>query len=287
MRQMQRIPRGLAVGWRAVRRVEKRSLLRQILTYALSIALILGVWEVASLIANWTISDTQINGVSRNILPGPFDTLSQVAKNAQELQRHFLSSAWRLLLAILIALATAVPIGLVVGRERILDRLFSPVIYIAYAIPQVALILFFFVVFGTGSATMVAMVALALFFQILVSARGAAKNVAFEHLTSVLSAGATRWQVYRHVVLPASLPSILTSVRVSIGLGIAFLYIAETNAALGKGLGAYIKKYMLFQRDRAFAGIVAMALLGLLLYILIDVIERVVCRWKYTSRGPS
>jgi ABC-type nitrate/sulfonate/bicarbonate transport system permease component len=287
MTRMRGIPRGILSGWRAVRRVEKRSLLRQLLTYVLSIVVLLGAWEVASLITNWAMTDTQINGVSRNILPGPFDTLSQVIKNAQELQRHFFASAWRLLLAILIALATAVPIGLVVGRERILDRFFSPVIYIAYAIPQVALILFFFVVFGTGSATMVAMVALALFFQVLVSARGAAKNVAVEHLTSVLSAGATRWQVYRHVILPASLPSILTSVRVSIGLGIAFLYIAETNAALGNGLGAYIKRYMLFQRDRAFAGIVAMALLGLFLYILIDVIERVACRWKYTSRGSS
>jgi NitT/TauT family transport system permease protein len=287
MKRLKRIPHGFTLGWRAVRRAEKKSLLRQILTYILSFVLLLGAWELASLITNWTISDTQINGVSRNILPGPFETLSQVVKNARELQRHFLSSAWRLLLAILIALGTAVPIGLVVGRERILDRLFSPVIYIAYAIPQVALILFFFVVFGTGSATMVAMVALALFFQVLVSARGAAKNVASEYLTSVLSAGATRWQVYRHVVFPASLPSILTSVRVSIGLGIAFLYIAETNAALGKGLGAYIKKYMLFQRERAFAGIVAMALLGLFLYILIDGIERVACRWKYTSRGSS
>jgi len=258
-----------------------------VLTYVVSIAILLLAWQMASLITNWTMSDTEIEGVARKILPGPFDALSQIVKNAGELQRHFLSSAWRLLLAMIIALATAVPIGLVVGRESSLDRYVSPMIYITYPIPQVALILFFFVVFGTGSATMVAMVALVLFFQVLVSARGAAKNVDQEYLTSVLSAGATRWQVYWHVVLPASLPGILTSIRVSIGLGIAFLYIAETNAALGKGLGAYIKKHMLFQRERAFAGIVAMALLGLILYVAIDLVERLVCRWKYTTRRSS
>lgn len=286
-RRLRGIPATLVRGWASVCRVERRSLVTQTLTYVVSIAILLLAWQMASLITNWTMSDTEIAGAARKILPGPFDALSQLVKNAGELQRHFLSSAWRLLLAMIIALATAVPIGLVVGRESSLDRYVSPMIYIAYPIPQVALILFFFVVFGTGSATMVAMVALALFFQVLVSARGAAKNVDQEHLTTVLSAGATRWQVYRHVVLPASLPGILTSIRVSIGLGIAFLYIAETNAALGKGLGAFIKKYMLFQRERAFAGIVAMALLGLILYVAIDLIERLVCRWKYTTRPRS
>ena len=137
---------------------------------------------------------------------------------------------------------------------------------------------------GERQALTVAMVTLALFFQILVSARGAAKNIDEEYITSVLAAGATRWQVYWHVVLPATFPEILTSVRVSIGLGIAFLYIAETRAALGTGLGSFINKHMLFSRDKAFAGIVAMALLGLLLYVAVDVIERVVCRWKYAKR---
>ena len=228
-----------------------------------------------------------MNGINHAIiLPGPFNALSQVVKNAAELQRNFAASAWRLILAILISLVVATPLGLLIGREPTLDRYFSPIIYITYPIPQVALILFLFVVFGTGSATKVTMVALALFFQILVSARGAAKNINEEHITSVLSAGASRWQVYWHVVLPATLPEILTSVRVSIGLGIAFLYIAETRAALGTGLGSYINKHMLFNRERAFAGIIAMAILGLLLYIAVDVIERLACRWKYVKRRP-
>jgi ABC-type nitrate/sulfonate/bicarbonate transport system permease component len=250
--------------------------MKRVLTYILSLATLLFLWQMASIAVN------VINKAP--LLPGPFDALSQVVKNAAELQRNFASSAWRLVLAILISLAGAMPLGLLIGREPTLDRFFSPIIYITYPIPQVALILFLFVVFGTGSATKVAMVALVLFFQILVSAQGAAKNIDEEYITSVVSAGATRWQVYWHVVMPSTLPAILTSVRVSIGLGIAFLYIAETQAALGTGLGSFINKHMLFSRDRAFAGIVAMAVLGLLLYVAVDVIERIVCRWKYVKR---
>ncbi len=250
--------------------------MKHVLTYVISVCVLLFLWEMASVAVN------AINHAS--LLPDPFNALSQVVKNAHELQRHFLASAWRLILAILIALATGVPLGLVTGREPVLDRFFSPMIYITYPIPQVALILFLFVVFGIGSATKVAIVALALFFQILVSARGAAKNIPEEYVISVRAAGANRWQIYWHVIIPASLPDILTSVRVSIGLGIAFLYIAETNAALGNGLGGYINKHMLFQRDRAFAGIIALALLGLILYLAVDGLERILCRWKYVAR---
>ena len=85
--------------------------------------------------------------------------------------------------------------------------------------------------FGIGNPVKVAIVAIALFFQLLVSARGAAKQIDAEHITSVLSAGASRFQVYRHVVIPETLPSILTSLRVSVGLGMAFLYIAEISGS--------------------------------------------------------
>ncbi len=251
-------------------------MMKRILTYVISVCAILFLWEMASIAVN------AVNHAT--LLPGPFDALSQVVKNANELQHHFFASAWRLIIAILIALIIGVPLGLAIGREPTLDRFFSPIIYITYPIPQVALILFLFVVFGTGSATKIMMVALVLFFQILVSARGAAKNIPEEYVISVRSAGASRWQIYWHVILPASLPDILTSVRVSIGLGIAFLYIAETNAALGTGLGGYINKHMLFQRDRAFAGIIALAILGLLLYLIVDGLERLLCRWKYVAR---
>jgi len=277
----------LTRGLRAARHVEKRTIGRQVLTYVISIAVLLLAWQIASLIVNRNVPPPTGGIQHAKILPGPFEALSQLIKNAAELQRHFLSSAWRLLLAMLIALAAAVPIGLMLGRERTLDRYLSPIVYITYPIPQVALILFFFVVFGTGSATKVAMVAFVLFFQILVSARGAAKNIDEEHITSVLSAGASRWQIYRHVIVPATLPDVLTSLRVSIGLGMAFLYIAETSAAFGKGLGGFIKDRMLFQREQAFAGIVAMGVLGLVLYVAVDIIERIVCRWKYVKRRAS
>jgi len=266
---------------RMVDRMSDRDTLWHIATYAVSIAALLLLWEIASVII------FHVKG--RAFLPNPVQAIAEMVRLGPLLFRNFWISAWRLVLAILIAFAAGYPLGLLSGHERRLDRLISPIIYIVYPIPQVAFILILFLIFGIGNPVKVAIVALALFFQILVSARGAAKQIQEEHVMSVLSAGATRWQVYWHVVLPATLPSILTSLRVSVGLGMAFLYIAETTGAFDprqQGLGRFIETNQ-YNSQQAFAGILAMALLGLILYILIDVIERIVCRWRYTSRRPS
>ncbi len=267
---------------RVPERLQHPGPLRYILMYALSLVVLLGLWWGASALVK------ELKG-GREFLPNPVRAIGEMIRLARFWLPNFLVSAWRLVLAILIAFSLGYPLGLLIGRERRLDELISPMIYIVYPIPQVAFILVLFLIFGIGNPVKVAIVALALFFQILISARGAAKNIEDTHVLSVLSAGASRWQVYWHVILPATLPAILTSLRVSIGLGMAFLYIAETYGTFDPrrgGLGAFIRANS-YSAAQAFAGILAMALLGMILYIAIDLIERLVCRWKYTSRRSS
>ena len=256
--------------------------LRQIGMYALSFLILIAVWEVASVVIE------AVKG--RAFLPNPVRAIHEVVRLGPTLARNFLVSGWRLVLSILIAFSLGYPLGLWIGHERRFDQLISPMIYIVYPIPQVAFILMLFLIFGIGNPVKVAIVATALFFQLLVSARGAAKHIEQEHITSVLSAGASRRQIYWHVILPATLPSILTSLRVSVGLGMAFLYIAEISGTVDPmrgGLGSFIKTNMMYSPPAAFAGILAMALLGFVLYVAIEIIERIVCRWKYVARRIS
>lgn len=235
-------------------------------------------------LAWWGASLTLEFARGRPIIPDPWQALVEVGRHGEELGRHFIASAARLGISLVIATLVAVPFGLMVGHERRLDRLITPMIYITYPIPQVVLLPILFIIFGLGDSVRVALISLALFFQILISARGAAKGISEEHLASVLSAGANRFQIYRHVILPASLPAILTSMRVSIGLGMALLYLSETAPMrTTTGLGSFIAKHF-FSLDIAFAGVITMAFLGLVLYILLDIVERTVCRWQYVQR---
>jgi len=266
---------------RAGRALREGPVLWHVARYVAAMAILLLVWWIASEVVE------AVKG--RAFLPNPIRAIAEMTRLGPTLFRNFWVSAWRLVLAMLIALGLGYPLGLLIGHEQKLDQLISPMIYIIYPIPQVAFILILFLIFGLGNPVKVAIVATALFFQILVSARGAAKQIELEHITSVLAAGASRWQVYWHVVLPATLPPILTSLRVSVGLGMAFLYIAETTGSFDPwrgGLGSFIDSNI-YSGPQAFAGIMAMALLGLSLYILIEIIERVVCRWKHVSRRGS
>jgi ABC-type nitrate/sulfonate/bicarbonate transport system permease component len=266
---------------RALKRMASRTVGGHIARYLVCIAVLLLIWWGVSVLVEY-VKD-------RAFLPNPVRAIYEMWRLGPTLFTNFWVSAWRLVLAISIAFTLGYPLGLLIGHERRLDQMISPMIFIIYPIPQVAFILPLFLIFGLGNPVKVAIVTSALFFQILVSARGAAKLIEFEHVTSVRSAGASWWQIYRHVVLPSTLPSILTSLRVSVGLGMAFLFIAETTGSFDPrrgGLGSFIDSNI-YSGAVAFAGIMAMALLGFSLYIVIDIIERIVCRWKYVGTKSS
>jgi len=257
--------------------------LRISLYYLLAIALVVGAWAGAS----WLLEATR----GREILPTPWVALAAGAENIGALASAFGTSAMRFLVGLAVAFLLGLPLGLAVGFESKLDRYLSPLIYLLYPMPPVALLLFLYLAFGLGEIVRLVIVVMALFFQVVVAAQGAAKYVVASHVTAVRAAGATRGQIYRHVVLPATLPSVLTAARVSVGLGITMLYIAETKLGvlLGPeaGLGRFIEFYT-FRPDISLAGVVGLALLGLLFYMALELLERVLCRWKFVgARGGT
>jgi ABC-type nitrate/sulfonate/bicarbonate transport system permease component len=188
-------------------------------------------------------------------------------------------SAIRALLGIILALITAVPLGLIIGAEESLNRRLSPFIYLLYPIPHVVLLPLIIILFGIGNFSKVFLIALIVFFQILVTTRDAAKNIHRNYFYSMLTLGADRLQIYRHVILPATLPKILTAMRISIGTSVAILFFVESFATT-RGLG-YIIMDSWGRADyiALYTGISYMALLGFGLYLLLDLLEQRLCRW--------
>ncbi len=198
-----------------------------------------------------------------------------------ELGYHFLVSAWRVSAAILIAVGLAVPIGIGLGQMANLNRLFAPLIYIAYPIPKIVFLPIIIVLFGIGDASKIFVMSLILFFQILVVVRDEAAHLRPELIMSVRSIGAGRLALYRFVYLPATIPAVLTALRVSVGTAIAVLFFAESFATTA-GLGYYIlvEAWSTLRYPEMYAGVLAMSLLGLLLYFIIDALEHWLTPWK-------
>ncbi|MGB9757173.1 MAG: ABC transporter permease [Candidatus Bipolaricaulaceae bacterium] len=252
--------------------------MKQVFAYFLAVLMVFGAWAL--------VSFSLARAKGRPILPYPWQAAAAAGENIWTLLSAFGVSALRFLLALVVAFFVGLPLGLAAGFEQKLEQFLSPLIYLLYPMPPVALLLFLYLAFGLGEVVRLVVVVMALFFQVVVAAQGAAKFIAPTHILAVRSTGASRWQLYWHVVVPATLPSVLTAARVSVGLGITMLYIAETKLGIllppSQGLGRFIEYYT-FRADIALAGVVALALLGLLFYVLLEVLERRLCRWKYVG----
>jgi ABC-type nitrate/sulfonate/bicarbonate transport system permease component len=225
--------------------------------------------------------------VHRPILPAPWQVLPVFFSLLRgELLYHLLASAGRVLAATLLAVLIATPIGLGLGQMRRLDRFFAPLIAIVYPIPKIVLLPVVYVLFGITDLSKVLLIALIMFFQILVVVRDEAANLRPELLLSVRSLGAGRRALFRYVYFPASLPAVLTALRISIGTAIAVLFIAEQSlTSYGLGYFIVVRTYQVLRYPEMYAGILAMGVLGLALYFLIDALERRVNRHLYLEEG--
>ena len=223
--------------------------------------------------------------IQRPVLPPPSKVLVAFAQDLPgELGRHFLISAWRVCAAIALSVAAAVPLGLGLGQIAALNRLFAPLIYIVYPIPKIVFLPVILVLLGSGDTSKIFIIGIILFFQILVVVRDAASNLRPELILSVRSIGAGRRALYRFVYFPAALPAVLTALRVSVGTAIAVLFIAESFATTS-GLGYYIitETWSVLKYPEMYSGVLAMSLLGLLLYFVIDLLDRRLCPWRETG----
>lgn len=222
--------------------------------------------------------------VNRSILPAPLPVVKALFEQTAsgDLLAHFSASLWRVLASTLLAIILAAPAGLVLGQSQRLNALLSPVIYLLYPIPKVVLVPIVLLFFGIGNLPKIIIIFLILFFQILVLVRDQASGIRPELIQSVRSLGAGRRALFRFVYLPASLPAILTALRQSVGTSVAVLYVAELFATQ-KGLGYYIyfNGSTLLDYPAMYAGILALSLMGLGLYFLVDWLEHRLCPWQF------
>jgi ABC-type nitrate/sulfonate/bicarbonate transport system permease component len=217
-------------------------------------------------------------------LPGPVVAFAAFFSEWPVIWPEIVISAWRVLAAMLIGTLLAVPLGLMLGRSPRADAVAAPIIFLTYPIPKVVFLPVLLVLLGLGNTPKIALIAIIVFFQILVTARDAAKAVPEASILSVRSLGASRFDIYRHVVVPAALPDIFTALRIGTGTAIAVLFLAESIAG-SSGIGWYIgDAWGRIDYAAMFAGIIGMALLGVVLYEALDAVEMYATRWRRAAK---
>ncbi len=227
------------------------------------VVMFFALWQLLALIIN------------RPILPSPLEVVPLFLTNITgELGLHFLASAARVLTAIILATLLAAPLGLALGQMPRLDSVIGPLIAIIYPIPKIIFLPVIYVLMGISDLSKITLIASIIFFQILVVVRDEAAGLKKELILSVKSLGAGRRALFKYVYIPASIPAILTALRVSVGTAVAVLFIAEQSLT-SYGLGYYIviETYQVLLYPEMYTGIMGMGLLGVLLYFAIYSIE--------------
>lgn len=230
--------------------------------------LLLMLWELFHLI------------VSKNFVPSPYRTFIFLVTHLAILSQHLIVSFSRILIAILVTVVLGGIVGILTARNSKTDAWLSPLLYILYPIPKIALLPLLMLFLGLGNGSKITLVGLILFFQIAIAIRDSIKGIHASYFLAIKSLGASKWQTYHHVILPAVLPNLFTSLRISVGTSISVLFFAE-NFATQYGIGYFIMdSWLKLDYTAMFAGIVAISMMGSSLFMLLDAMEKYFCRWQ-------
>jgi NitT/TauT family transport system permease protein len=242
---------------------------------ALTVAAMLLVWQLAA----W--------GLRSEVLPGPAEVIAAFYRGLVKggLAWDLGMSAYRVAVSVLLSVAIAAPLGLALGLNQRLYSLTAPLVYLTFPIPKIVLLPVLLMFLGVGDSSKIAVIFLILFFQVLVVVRDAAGSVRPELVHSVRSLGAGWGGLLRYVYFPASLPALLTALRISVGTAIAVLFFVESfGTTSGLGYFILVKGWGRLAYADMYAGVLAMALLGLALYFGLELLERKTCAWLQAGR---
>ena len=183
-------------------------------------------------------------------------------------------------LGFIMSLAIAIPLGLVIGMFRRVDYTLNGLLAGLNATPNVALIPLIILLFGLGVPSKVVVVFLSAFFAVVVTTFTGVQSTARRHLELTRSFGGSPWLAFRTVVLPSTLPYIITGIRIGAGRALVGVVSAEFLSA-NVGLGFYIGlKGQFFDTARVMFGILIFGLFGLVLGEGVRLIERRFEVWR-------
>jgi len=220
--------------------------------------------------------------VQSDVLVSPIEVYQSMENTVQtDMWGHIAASSMRILKGLLLSLLIAIPTGLVLANYPKINKVCSPLLYFTYPVPKLALLPVVMLLLGIGEMAKITMVVLILVFQIIIATRDAALHIPKEDFHTLTSLGANKMQLLKWITLPAILPEILTSLRVAIGTATSVLFFTETFGT-DRGMGFYIvDSWMRLAYTEMYTGILILLLIGFTLFLIIDIMEEYLCKWKY------
>ena len=218
------------------------------------------------------------------LLPTPTAIAQTFFQELPDLLHNGWVTVYEMLAGYALAVAVALPLAIAITSSRRFNELVMPTMLFFQIVPKVAIAPLFLVWFGVGATPKILVAFLISFFPIVIDAAVGLRSMSPEMADLAKSMGASRWQVFAQFRLPTSLPYLFSGLKVAATLAIAGTVVGEFVGA-DRGLG-----YMLLvtnsnmQTSLMFATIVALTIIGLVFYYLVELLESFLIPWHVTHR---
>lgn len=248
-----------------------------------SLLITTSVWII--LLAIWFLV-TNLKLVSPILFPSPQDvwfTFTSIlvhGYNNISFWQHLGITLFRLFSALILAIVTAVPLGLASGMSEVIHAVVDSVIQFYRPIPPLAYYTILILWLGIGEGSKVILLYLAAFAPIYIACVEGVRHLNKDYILSAKSLGADKWSVFRWVIFPGALPDIFTGIRTAMGVSFSTLVAAEMVASTS-GIGWMVidaSKYL--KSSVMFMGIFILGGLGLLIDWLLQLLEKNWIFWK-------
>jgi len=232
----------------------------------------------------WSLTTT-FSGWSNQVFPGPLAVVTSIWELITNgtLLKHTIASLYRVTAGFYLAIVCGIPLGMVLGRSQTLMDAFNPLIQFMRPISPLAWIPLAMLWFGIGDMPAVFLIFLASFFPLVVSTTLAVSSINPTYFQVAANFNLTRWEIISKIIFPAMLPSVVTALRIT--LGIAWLVVvAAEMIAVDSGLGYLIlDSRNALRMDYVMAGMIVIGLIGLAL----DMVMKWLGRSEAVFRGGA
>ncbi len=245
---------------------------KRLLIYTMSPAVLFVVWEICA----------RVGLMDQRFFPAPstiFYHLLYVSPD-EGIVTDVLYSVYRIAVGYIVGCILGVMLGVGMGLSKVLRLIFYPLIIVTYPIPKIAVLPLIMLIFGIGDLSKIVVVAIGSFFLVLMNTLHGVDSLAqiYHDVASVYKIERRRYIM--KIVIPGSLPSIFTGLKLAIGYSLVIVVAAEFSGA-DKGIGYLIwQSWETFSIKSMYAGIFVIGLLGFIFSYTLDVLERKLIPWK-------
>jgi len=245
---------------------------KRLLIYTISPAVLFVVWEICS----------RIGLLDARFFPAPSTIFYHLFFVSPEegIVTDIIYSVYRIVVGYFVGCSLGVMLGVGMGLSHTLRMIFYPLVMVTYPIPKIAILPLIMLIFGIGDLSKIVVVAIGSFFLVLINTLHGVDSLAQIYHDVAKVYKINRRNFVFKIVIPGSLPSIFTGLKLAIGYSLVIVVAAEFSGA-NKGIGYLIwQSWETFSIKSMYAGIFVIGVLGFIFSYTLDFLERRLVPWK-------